>query len=198
VFCWRNVTRTNSACRGYSNLNLLIFKIDFYVYGCCICICICAQHVCRACRSWNALESLELKLQKAVNCPMGLGNQTQVLWKSTSVLCLFCFLFFVFWDRVSLYSPGCPGTHFVDQAGLELRSLPASASRVLWLKVCDTTAWLQCSRVMSLTPHSPDIFFIPKINKFWLCNGSSHVLTFYKEFLWVSVLHGHAECWAGN
>jgi hypothetical protein len=31
------------------------------------------------------------------------------------------FLFvFVFQDRVSLYRPGCPGTHFVDQAGLEL------------------------------------------------------------------------------
>jgi hypothetical protein len=30
--------------------------------------------------------------------------------------------FFFFWgggfqDSVSLYSPGCPGTHFVDQAG---------------------------------------------------------------------------------
>jgi hypothetical protein len=47
----------------------------------------------------------------------------------------FSFLFFfVFWDRVSLYSPGCPGTHFVDQAGLELRNLPASASWVLGLK----------------------------------------------------------------
>jgi hypothetical protein len=30
--------------------------------------------------------------------------------------------FFFFWDRVSLCSPGCPGTHFVDQAGLELLS----------------------------------------------------------------------------
>ena len=40
----------------------------------------------------------------------------------------------VFRDRVSLYSPGCPGTHFVDQAGLKLRNLPASASRVLGLK----------------------------------------------------------------
>jgi hypothetical protein len=47
-------------------------------------------------------------------------------------------LFFVFRDRVSLYSPGCPGTHFVDQAGLELRNSPASASR-LGLKVCTTT-----------------------------------------------------------
>ncbi|GAB1296519.1 Protein KIAA0100 [Apodemus speciosus] len=34
-------------------------------------------------------------------------------------------------DRVSLYSPGCPGTHFVDQAGLKLRNLPASASQNL-------------------------------------------------------------------
>jgi hypothetical protein len=40
----------------------------------------------------------------------------------------FCFLFFQ--DRVSLYSPVCPGTHSVDQAGLELelRNPPASAS----------------------------------------------------------------------
>jgi hypothetical protein len=44
----------------------------------------------------------------------------------------FFFLFFlVFRDRVSLYSPGCPGTHSVDQAGLELRNLPASASHML-------------------------------------------------------------------
>jgi hypothetical protein len=47
--------------------------------------------------------------------------------------------FLVFRDRVSLYSPGCPGTHFVDQAGLELRNPPASASRVLGLKACATT-----------------------------------------------------------
>jgi hypothetical protein len=47
--------------------------------------------------------------------------------------------FFFFRDRVSLYSPGCPGTHFVDQAGLELRNLPASASQLLGLKACATT-----------------------------------------------------------
>jgi hypothetical protein len=47
----------------------------------------------------------------------------------------FFFLFvFVFRDRVSLCSPGCPGTHSVDQAGLELRNSPASVSRVLGLK----------------------------------------------------------------
>jgi hypothetical protein len=46
-------------------------------------------------------------------------------------LLLFCF---VFRDGVSLCSPGCPGTHFVDQAGLELRNPPVSASQVLGLK----------------------------------------------------------------
>jgi hypothetical protein len=53
-------------------------------------------------------------------------------------LLLLVFCFFCFQDRVSLYNPGCPGTHSVDQAGLELRNLPASASRVLGLKVCAT------------------------------------------------------------
>jgi hypothetical protein len=51
-------------------------------------------------------------------------------------------LFFVFQGRVSLYNPGSPGTHSVDQAGLELRNLPASASQVLASKVCATTAQL--------------------------------------------------------
>jgi hypothetical protein len=58
---------------------------------------------------------------------------------SSVFFCLFvCFVLF-FRDRVSLCSPGCPGTHFVDQAGLELRNPPASASRVLGLKACATT-----------------------------------------------------------
>jgi hypothetical protein len=61
------------------------------------------------------------------------------------VLFFFIFIFYfflVFRDRVSLFSPGCPGTHFVDQAGLELRNPPASASQVLGLKAGTTTAWL--------------------------------------------------------
>jgi hypothetical protein len=46
-----------------------------------------------------------------------------------------------FWVRVSLYSPGCPGTHLgTDQAVLELRNPPASASQVLELKAFTTTA----------------------------------------------------------
>jgi hypothetical protein len=41
----------------------------------------------------------------------------------------YCYFFF-FRDRASLCSPGCPGTHFVDQAGLELRNLPASGTAI--------------------------------------------------------------------
>jgi hypothetical protein len=57
---------------------------------------------------------------------------------SNFLLLLFVLFCFVFWDRVSLYSPGCPGTLFVDQAGLEFRNPLASASRVLGLKACAT------------------------------------------------------------
>jgi hypothetical protein len=55
----------------------------------------------------------------------------------------FFFFSFFFRDRVSLCSPGCPGTHFLDQAGLELRNLPASASQVLGLKACASMVFPQ-------------------------------------------------------
>jgi hypothetical protein len=61
--------------------------------------------------------------------------------KREEIFCLFVLvlvLVLVFRGRVFLCSPGCPGTHFVDQAGLELRNPPASASRVLGLKACAT------------------------------------------------------------
>jgi hypothetical protein len=83
-----------------------------------------------------------------VICLVDFGIQTWVLCKSKCfIFCLFCFGFFVvvvvavvvFFKTGFLCSPGCPGTHFVDQAGLELRNLPASASQVLGLKVCATT-----------------------------------------------------------
>jgi hypothetical protein len=54
--------------------------------------------------------------------------------KSSQESVWFRVFFFSSRDRVSLYSLGCPGTHFVDQAGLELRNPPVSASQVLGLK----------------------------------------------------------------
>jgi hypothetical protein len=64
------------------------------------------------------------------------GNIDWRHWVLVFLFLLFfvCLFVFVFQDRVSLCSPGCPGTHFVDQAGLELRNPPASASQVLGLK----------------------------------------------------------------
>jgi hypothetical protein len=50
----------------------------------------------------------------------------------------FAFFFLVFRDRFSLCIPGCPGTHFVEKACLELRNLLASAYQVLGLKACAT------------------------------------------------------------
>ena len=41
------------------------------------------------------------------------------------VFWFFFFVFCFFQDRVSLCSPGCPGTHPVAQVGLKLRNLPA-------------------------------------------------------------------------
>jgi hypothetical protein len=96
------------------------------------------------------LDSLELKLQMVMSCSMWvLGTRLRPSGKAGVgfvfgfgfFVCLF--FVFVFRDRVSLYSPGCPGTHSVDQAGLKLRNPPASASRVLGLKTWATTP--ECS-----------------------------------------------------
>jgi hypothetical protein len=64
---------------------------------------------------------------------------------------------------VSLYSPGCPGTHSVDQACLELRNPPASASQVLGLKACATTVQLFSFSLKAL------IIIITFVDLFILC-----------------------------
>jgi hypothetical protein len=61
-----------------------------------------------------------------------------VLFFCFVLFCFVLFCFLVFRVRLSLYRPGYPGTHFVDQAGLEPRNPAASASRVLGLKECAT------------------------------------------------------------
>lgn len=55
---------------------------------------------------------------------------------SCFIVCLFTF---VFQDEISLCSRDCPGTPSIDQAGLERRDPPASASQMLALKVYATT-----------------------------------------------------------
>jgi hypothetical protein len=66
------------------------------------------------------LDLTEILLHLPPRCWLGI--------RSYLFIYLFIYLFnWFFRDRVSLYSPGCPGTHFVDQAGLKLRNPPASA-----------------------------------------------------------------------
>ena len=76
---------------------------------------------------------------------------------------LFCFCLFVwlvgfFWDIVSLYCPGWPGTHSVDEAGLKLRDPPASASWVLEFKVCPSIIWLIHYLIQTLPQPSAETF----------------------------------------
>jgi hypothetical protein len=85
-----------------------------------------------------------------------------------------CFLFFQ--DRVSLCSPGCPGTHSVDQAGLELRNLPASASQVLGLKAC------------AITPSLETLFFKVEAPVPWKVTPSSllpYTVHYRSDLLWL-------------
>jgi hypothetical protein len=76
---------------------------------------------------------LEDSFQNFLRCgPWGL-NLGQAWWQmpllTEAILLVLDFLvvyFLLFWHRV-LCSPGWSGTHPVDQVGLELRDLPASA-----------------------------------------------------------------------
>jgi hypothetical protein len=51
-----------------------------------------------------------------------------VFWVFLFLFLFFCFLFFLFFETGFLCSSGCPGTHFVDQDGFELRNPPASTA----------------------------------------------------------------------
>jgi hypothetical protein len=75
-------------------------------------------------------------------------------------------------DRVSLCSPGCPGTHSVEKAGLELRNPPASASQVLGLKACATTAPAQSILLKS---------------KYWVYEVHLHVWWFYNMWTYLPI-----------
>jgi hypothetical protein len=86
------------------------------------------------------------------------NHETLNIFLILFIFIYFIFYFLVFRDRVSLYSPGCPGTHFVDQAGLKRRKPSASASRVLGSKVCATTPgsiFISVSRNVAIFGHTP-------------------------------------------
>ena len=69
---------------------------------------------------------------------------------------LFCLLFCFETGFLCVRNSPCPGTHFIDQVGLELRDLPASASVVLGLKACTITSRLTYfSYVLGYMPSTP-------------------------------------------
>ena len=84
----------------------------------------------------NTASTLKLETDISSNTHLFLNRHKSALFSlSVNLLSLaFCFCCCCFGDKVSLYSPGYPGIHFVDQAGLGLRNSPASASQVLGLK----------------------------------------------------------------
>jgi hypothetical protein len=103
-------------------------------------------------------------------CGDALGSHKSLSVSHTSRLNVTFFSFsLVFPDRVSLYS--CPGTHCVDQAGLELRNLPASASGVsqhsggVSLTKQKLGSWFMKQRVSRKLPsRGPGIFSLIYIN----------------------------------
>ena len=75
--------------------------------------------------------------------PWRLALRNQYLCQTSGYRWKTLWFFFPFWffrDRVSLCSLGYPGSLSVDQVGLELKNLPASAPQALGLKTCATTA----------------------------------------------------------
>ena len=68
------------------------------------------------------------------------GSLSEVTLLKSAILWLYKVIFsfspLVVWDRVSACSPGCPGTHSVDQAGFELTQITFLCLRVLGLEVC--------------------------------------------------------------
>ena len=89
------------------------------------------------------MEGRDARLQRWLNLEVGQLLTTPLQWPIACPCNTICLFVCLFWDRVSLCSPGCPGypgTHSVGQAGLQLRNPTASASQVLGLKACTTTA----------------------------------------------------------
>ena len=97
-------------------------------------------------------SSFFLSFMWSVSCILGLISFCANIHLSVSAHhdCLFVCLFVLFFCfcLICIFKTeflDCPETHFVDQAGLQLRNLPASDSQVLGLKVCVATACFMCS-----------------------------------------------------
>ena len=97
---------------------------------------------CTGCLNSNPFQERPVYMDQPIkishsvaHCPPAQNNATfdcRVLSRNHALLW--------FNHKMSKTGSSCPGTHSLDQAGLKLRDLPSSASRVQELKVCTTTA----------------------------------------------------------
>ena len=101
---------------------------------------------------WSDVCSCTLPSQFETQNPAHTNHKDHMAkYQAATVLFVFLFGCLVGWlvglvwffETGFLCSPGRPGTHSVDQAGLQLRNPPTSASQVLGLKACTTTPGLQ-------------------------------------------------------
>ena len=89
----------------------------YVLCACVVCMCVLYAHVCA-----NVLRCKAIPTE----------TREGVFLVSFSIdLNIFLFVF-VFPDRVSLCSPGCPGTCSLDQAGLKLTEILLSLSLECW------------------------------------------------------------------
>jgi hypothetical protein len=120
----------------------------------------CTLHMYETVKELNkSLKCFPLK-RCAMHTDTNLHLSNSISTYMIQTVFFYLFIFFGFFrDRVSLCSPGCPGTHSVDQAGLELRNPPASASRALGLKACATTPGSNCilKQELSHGRHVPSV-----------------------------------------
>jgi hypothetical protein len=123
--------------------------VSVHAYMWCVCASVHIHECAHVCGEQGHMSILS----HALLPPFLFAN----IFNSLKIHTVHFFFFFFFRDRVSLCSPGCPGTHFVDQAGLELRNLPAFASRGLGLKACATMpGFIQCILITVIPQSSPD------------------------------------------
>ena len=133
----RNITSGDSCCH-------LLVTLEHF------CVFMTAYNVCcptdRSLFICPALHGLQVMLGVghfgAVSCPHQQGAEALTAAVPVVFLWVMFVCLFVLRQGFSVYSPGCPGTHSVDQTGLELRNPPAFASQVLGLKACATTGRL--------------------------------------------------------